>query len=116
MSANNVDGVADLRTSGGSIQLENISAKMSARTSGGSIRADFLTLVDDIDLQTSGGSISIDIQDASDFNLDLRGNRVNTQLRNFTGEFERDHIEGRIGNGGPMITARTSGGAVNLDY
>lgn len=89
---------------------------MSARTSGGSIRADFLTFVDDIDLQTSGGSISIDIQNASDFDVDLRGNRVNTKLRNFTGEFERDHIEGRIGNGGPKLTARTSGGSVNLEY
>lgn len=116
VSAYNVEGVADLRTSGGSIRLENISAKMSARTSGGSIRGDFLTIVDDIDLQTSGGSITIDIRNASDFNLDLRGNRVNTELRNFTGEFERNHIEGRIGNGGPMITARTSGGSVNLDY
>lgn len=116
VSAYNVSGVADLRTSGGSIRLENISAKMSARTSGGSIRADFLTFVDDIDLQTSGGSITIDIENASDFDLDLRGNRVNTELRNFTGEFERDHIEGRIGNGGPKLTARTSGGSVNLDY
>lgn len=116
VSANYVDGVADLRTSGGSIRLENISAKMSARTSGGSIRADFLTFADDVDLQTSGGSITIDIQNVSDFDLDLKGNRVNTQLRNFTGEFERDHIEGRIGNGGPKLTARTSGGSVNLDY
>ncbi|NBC03205.1 MAG: DUF4097 family beta strand repeat protein [Bacteroidetes bacterium] len=116
VSAYNVDGVADLRTSGGSIRLENISAKMSARTSGGSIRADFLSFSDDIELQTSGGSIHIDIQNASDFELDLSGNRVNTELRNFTGEFERDHIEGRIGNGGPKLTARTSGGSVNLDY
>lgn len=116
VSAYNVEGVADLRTSGGSIRLENIAAKMSARTSGGSIRADLLMLEDDIDLRTSGGSITIDIRSASDFNLDLRGNRVNTQLRNFTGEFERDHIEGRIGNGGPIISARTSGGSVNLDY
>lgn len=116
VSAYNVSGIADVRTSGGSIRLEDISAKMSARTSGGSIRADFLTLEGDIDLKTSGGSITIDIQDASDFNLDLKGNRVNTQLRNFTGDFERDHIEGRIGNGGPMITAKTSGGSVTLEY
>lgn len=116
VSANNVEGVADLRTSGGGIRLENISAKISARTSGGSIRADFVTLEDDADLRTSGGSIRIDIRNASDFNLDLSGNRVNTELRNFTGEFERDHIEGRIGNGGPLLTARTSGGSVNLDY
>lgn len=116
VSARNVSGSAELRTSGGSIRLENISAKMSARTSGGSIRGEFLTFDNDIDLQTSGGNIEINLPEVSDFNIDLRGQRVNTELRNFTGEFERDHVEGRIGRGGPMLTARTSGGSVNLRY
>lgn len=116
ISANNVSGFADLRTSGGSIRLENISAKMSARTSGGSIRGEFLTFEDDIDLHTSGGNIEINLPGMSDFNLDLRGQRVNTELRNFSGEFEKDHIRGRIGDGGPMLSARTSGGSVNLRY
>lgn len=116
VSASNVSGSAELRTSGGSIRLEDISAKMSARTSGGSIRGEFLTFDDDIDLQTSGGNIEINLPDVSDFNIDLRGQRVNTELRNFTGEFERDHVEGRIGRGGPMLTARTSGGSVSLRY
>lgn len=116
VSANNISGSADLRTSGGSIRLENISARISARTSGGSIRGEFVTFENDIDLQTSGGNIEINLPNVSDFNLDLRGQRVNTELRNFTGEFERDHIEGRIGRGGPMLSARTSGGSVNLHY
>lgn len=116
VSARNVSGSAELRTSGGSIRLENISAKMSARTSGGSIRGEFLTFDNDIDLQTSGGNIEINLPEVADFNIDLRGQRVNTELRNFTGEFERDHVEGRIGRGGPMLTARTSGGSVSLRY
>lgn len=116
VSAGNINGTADLRTSGGSIRLKDISAKISAHTSGGSIRGDFLTFENDIDLQTSGGNIEINLPDVSDFNVDLRGQRVNTELRNFTGEFEKDHIEGRIGRGGPMLTARTSGGSVNLRY
>lgn len=116
VSARNISGYADLRTSGGSIRLNDIDAKISARTSGGSIRADFLTFTDDIDLQTSGGNIEINLPDVSDFSIDLRGQRVNTRLRNFSGEFERDHVEGRIGNGGPLLTARTSGGSVRLHY
>lgn len=116
VTASNISGTADLRTSGGSIRLEDISAKMSARTSGGSIRGSFTTFEQDINLSTSGGNISIDLPDATDFSLDLKGNRVNTRLRNFTGEFKKDRIEGRIGQGGPLLTARTSGGSVNLDY
>lgn len=116
ISVNGLQGIGDLRTSGGSIKLENISAKLDARTSGGSIRAELRSLYDDVDLRTSGGSIRIDLQGATDFDLNLRGNRVNTQLRNFSGEFENNRIVGKIGDGGPVISARTSGGSVSLSY
>lgn len=112
----NLSGIADLRTSGGSIRLDRVSAKVSANTSGGGISGDFLTFDEDIELRTSGGSIRVQLPFVVDFDLDLRGMRVNTELRNFTGEFERNRVKGRIGNGGPMLTARTSGGSVSVEY
>jgi hypothetical protein len=114
--ANSVVGEAELRTSGGSIRLENIDAKLSARTSGGSINAKFTRFDNDIELRTSGGSIRIDIPSTEHFEMDLTGNRVNTQLRNFTGTSERNRITGIVGTGGPKISARTSGGSVQLNY
>lgn len=113
---NGIEGEADIRTSGGSIRIENSGAKLSARTSGGSINAAFHTFRDDIELRTSGGSIQITIPETEHFNLDLTGSRVNTQLRNFTGTSERNKISGRIGEGGPSVVARTSGGSVTLNY
>lgn len=113
---NGLEGEADIRTSGGSIRIENSGAKLSARTSGGSINAAFHSFRDDIELRTSGGSIQITIPEIEHFNLDLTGNRVNTQLRNFTGTSERNKISGRIGDGGPSVVARTSGGSVTLSY
>ncbi len=114
ISAEDIYGVAEFRTSGGSIRLDNISARVSARTSGGSIRGSFTTFMDDIDLQTSGGSIRISIPDNDHYDLELRGNRVDIQLRNFSGEVERNYIRGRIGDGGPLLKARTSGGTVTV--
>ncbi len=116
ITTDNLYGEADLRTSGGSIRLDNVSAKISARTSGGSIRGNFLTFYDDIELNTSGGNIVIDLPETEHFTLNLRGQRVNTNLRNFTGEFERNRISGKIGDGGPVLSARTSGGSVSLNY
>ena len=109
-------GEAELRTSGGSIRIQDSDAKLTARTSGGSIRAYFTDFRNDIDLRTSGGSIQIEIPSSDHFDLDLTGNRVVTELRNFTGTSERNKITGRIGNGGPLISARTSGGSVSLQY
>ena len=109
-------GPADLRTSGGSIRLENVSGGITARTSGGSIRAQLTEFNDDMDLRTSGGSITVDIPNIDNFEMDLSGNRVNVELRNFTGSTERNRVEGVIGNGGPKLAARTSGGNVTVNY
>ncbi len=114
--ARDLYGVADLRTSGGSIRLDNISARLSARTSGGSIRGSFTTFLDDIDLQTSGGSIRIDLPETEHFDLNLRGQRVDVSLQNFSGELERNRVNGKVGNGGPLLSATTSGGSVRLSY
>lgn len=116
ISAANIRGESDLRTSGGSIRLENIAAKLSARTSGGSIRAHLSEFNDDLSLRTSGGSIRINMPYTEHFNIDLRGGRVNTELRNFTGESGRNRISGKVGEGGPALTARTSGSTVSLEY
>lgn len=114
--ADEVSGVSDFRTSGGSIRIENAAGALSARTSGGSIRAHFVEFSDDADLRTSGGSIRIDLPPVEHFSLDLNGGRVKTNLRNFTGNSERNRINGQIGDGGPKISARTSGGTVELVY
>lgn len=115
VSVNGLEGVADLRTSGGGMRLNNISAKLNARTSGGSIRAELVAFYEDVTLRTSGGSIQISMPDVDHYDLDLRGNRVNTNLRNFSGEMERSRINGRVGNGGPLLSARTSAGSVTIN-
>lgn len=116
LNINEVYGTADLSTSGGSIRISDSGGKLSARTSGGSIRANLNEFSDDVELRTSGGNINITLPRTDHFNLELRGFRVNTELRNFTGQSERNSINGRIGNGGPLLVARTSGGSVSLEY
>lgn len=109
-------GGMDLRTSGGSIQLSDVSGGLSARTSGGRISVEVTRFQEDVHLRTSGGSIKIKLADARDFDIGLKGSRVRAELQNFTGKAERNHIEGRIGRGGPLLNARTSGGSVTLIY
>lgn len=116
IDVNQLGGVAELRTSGGDIELDNISAKISARTSGGDIRASLNRFDEDVILRTSGGNIRIEIPETKNFDLELRGQRVNIELRNFSGEAERDNIMGYTGSGGPLLKARTSGGSVSVDY
>lgn len=114
--ANNAKGELKLHTSGGSIVLEDVSGSIDAHTSGGSIKAFVNDLDDYLTLKTSGGSINAVIPEGMGVDLNLSGNRVNTKLTNFTGEADKDNIEGRMNGGGVSVTMKTSGGSVNLDY
>ncbi|MEQ9441986.1 MAG: hypothetical protein RIG62_23300 [Cyclobacteriaceae bacterium] len=110
------EGNLAVNTSGGSIVLDDVRGSVEAYTSGGSIRADIRSLEDQLTLKTSGGSINAVIPSGLGLNLDLAGNRVNTELQNFTGKSEKNSIQGSVNGGGIDVTMRTSGGSVNLDY
>ena len=116
IDAKDIEGTLNVRTSGGHIDLENIAGTVEASTSGGSISANITEMGEFARLRTSGGNISIVVPSNMGLDLDLRGSRVRTQLENFSGNMEDDDIEGSINGGGPMISARTSGGSVRLSF
>ncbi|MFP4290703.1 MAG: DUF4097 family beta strand repeat-containing protein [Cyclobacteriaceae bacterium] len=116
ITARSSEGEIALHTSGGSIRLDEVSGSIDAHTSGGSIRANVKELGEYLTLRTSGGSVSAVIPKNQGLDLDLSGNRVNTRLENFSGESEKNHIEGSMNGGGVAVTMKTSGGSVTLDY
>lgn len=116
IEAENAQGTIKLRTSGGHISLRELAGSVEANTSGGSIEADLTSIEQYADLRTSGGHINIEVPDGIGLDLELKGNRVNSNLKNFTGSVERDEISGSINGGGPKITARTSGGSVRIRF
>ncbi|GAB5410367.1 MAG: hypothetical protein BalsKO_27320 [Balneolaceae bacterium] len=112
----NITGGIDAKTSGGSITLDNISGNVEARTSGGSIDAEIISPDDYIELKTSGGSITVTVPKDLGYDLDLGGNRVRADLHNFQGELDKNDMEGTMNGGGTKVSAKTSGGSVNLRY
>lgn len=116
ISLDRVKGKLDFSTSGGSINVSEISGQVRGSTSGGSIRADITDVTGDISLRTSGGSIYATVPGGRGYDLELRGNRVITELRNFSGNAEEDRISGQMNGGGPKISLRTSGGHIKLKY
>lgn len=112
----NSEGKLRVKTSGGHIDLASVSGSVEASTSGGQISADLNTVAEFVELKTSGGNVNISLPGNTGFDLNLRGSYVSTSLQNFSGEVERDEVEGKLNGGGPMISARTSGGTVSLFF
>ncbi len=109
-------GKLRVHTSGGSISLDEVAGAIDASTSGGSIKANIVELEEYLILSTSGGSIHANIPSRKGLDLDLKGSSVITQLQNFEGRKEKDHIIGTMHGGGTVVKMKTSGGNVNLAF
>lgn len=116
ITAGDLQGNFNAQTSGGHIDLNNIRGVVKAQTSGGNIEADFISLASSVDLKTSGGNIDITLPRKEGANLNLKGNYVHSKLTNFSGDSKRNEINGTINGGGPLVSARTSGGLVVLAF
>jgi DUF4097 and DUF4098 domain-containing protein YvlB len=116
----NVTGKAVVGTSGGGIEVTDVQGAIEASTSGGSIQASLPSQPPgDCTLKTSGGSITISLSEQVRLNVDARtsGGRVVTDLPVVSlvqGEQKRNVLQGKINDGGPLLTAHTSGGSVHL--
>lgn len=110
------EGSIRIKTSGGHIELADVGGSVEASTSGGGISADLNSIGQFIDLRTSGGNININVPDNIGLDLNLRGSYISTNLKNFSGEVDRDEVKGELNGGGPMISARTSAGTVSLSF
>ena len=113
-----VRGQADLGTSGGSIRIDRAMGAVQAGTSGGNVTVNFSGSPEaDSVLRTSGGSVTFSLPDKASAEVDLRtsGGRVSSDLPvTVQGEQRRSSLAGRIGDGGRLIKASTSGGNVSL--
>jgi len=116
VSAEQSAGDFDLETSGGSIELDQLSGAIAASTSGGSVRADIPQLTGALSLSTDGGDVRASIPLVHGLDLDLKGNRVNVNLVNFSGSATKEEVRGTINGGGLPVRLKTSGGNVYLSF
>jgi hypothetical protein len=69
-----------------------------------------------LNLKTSGGNIGIAIPESTGLELNLSGTFVNANIDNCSGKIERNKVNGKLNGGGPLLSARTSGGTVSLSF
>ncbi|MBA2562427.1 MAG: hypothetical protein H0V14_05840 [Chitinophagaceae bacterium] len=108
----NLSGEQDFSTSGGSLSIDNLSGNIKGRTSGGSIH--LANSKDEIDLQTSGGSIEAknctgNIKlDTSGGSLQLNALKGNIRAHTSGGNVDGNNISGEL-------ISHTSGGNIDLN-
>ena len=108
-----LSGKQRFRTSGGSLNLTDVEGDINGQTSGGSIHLDRCRTRDRMDLQTSGGSIEAR---ASSGNMRLHTSGGSIRLTDLNGDIDAQTSGGSV-QGSDLtgeIKAGTSGGSVRL--
>jgi DUF4097 and DUF4098 domain-containing protein YvlB len=112
-----VTGAVEVETSGGGLEIHDVEGAVRAKTSGGPVSVRFSNLAEG-DLETSGGSIEVELPEDAGVDLDARtsGGRVRIDEDfKLAGSVERDHIAGKLNGGGPPLRLRTSGGNIRIE-
>ncbi len=111
------DGNADIVTRNGRIRVE-AGGHARARTRNGSVRATLggTDWTGDSTFETRNGSVTVRVPETADADVSLRTNRgsVRTDLPLDAHTDERDHLAGRLGDGGRSLLLKTRNGSIRL--
>jgi hypothetical protein len=109
-----VTGQVEASTSGGKIELNQIAGEIEVKTSGGDIKA--REIRGDLTAQTGGGSIHVSEVDG---NVDIETSGGNLRIRDVDGSVEAETSGGSISvrfSGAPAGDLETSGGNIQVEF
>ncbi|MGF7217188.1 DUF4097 and DUF4098 domain-containing protein YvlB [Spirosoma lacussanchae] len=112
-----LDGDIKAGTSGGSIRLANVAGSIDASTSAGSVEVSLSQLGKYVRLNTTAGSVRVQMPLDKGLDLNLSGNRVNMpeRLARFEGDIEKDRVRGKLNGGGIPVNISASSGSVSIN-
>ncbi|GAB3758194.1 DUF4097 family beta strand repeat-containing protein [Spirosoma pomorum] len=112
-----IEGDIKASTSGGSVRLANIAGSLDASTSAGSVEVSLTKLGEYVRLNTSAGSIRVNMPLNKGMDLNLSGNRVNLpdNLSRFEGNVEKDRVRGKLNGGGIAVNMTANSGSVSIN-
>ncbi len=105
-------------TSGGSINLKGSNSRIIAETSGGSVYAEYTGENKGIKLETSGGEVTLKVPKdiSADVNLSTSGGSVSCDLTmSDIHKSSHSSLRGKVNGGGNEIRLESSGGDVSLE-
>ena len=115
----NVDGYGEASTSNASIKMFNIGTILGIHTSNGTIKAELNKLMNDLDVTSSNGSITLYLGTSLDADIEASTSNSSINIKNDvnlnTNQLSRSRLSGSIGNGGHQIYSHTSNGSITFN-
>ena len=109
--ADHVEGDLITGTSGGSVDLTQMYCSLEASTSGGNMNVEMARMGKYLKLDVSGGHVDLKLPAKQGYDLNLSADKINppTYVSNFTGEWNKDRVNGSLNGGGIPVKVDASG-------
>ena len=119
ISAYGVKGDTKAETTNGKVDLKEIIGNVSAKSTNGSIYAQIIKIdaVKEMNLRTTNGSVSVNLPKGinADFDARTSNGKIYSEFPVLVkGEISKNHITGKINNGGPLIYVKTTNGDIRI--
>lgn len=109
-------GYTSAKTSDGDITFKNLAGAFKGQTSDGDIMGNIVKLNNDLRLSTSDGNIRVSVPKGLGLDLYLKGEDLNTNLEEFSGQAKEHLIQGKVRGGGVLVELTSSDGQITLAY
>jgi DUF4097 and DUF4098 domain-containing protein YvlB len=110
----------ELETTNGDVKAIYVSGPIDAHTTNGSITLELTKLEGEVRAETTNGAITLRLSSFQEINGLLEAETTNGSI-SFdvpvtlqSMEKSRNHLRGRIGQGGPQISLKTTNGSIHL--
>jgi hypothetical protein len=114
----NVQGTLSVSSTNGGINGRGLSGSLKAATVNGGIQVDLAAVTGDVELVTINGGVRVELPADVDAVIDARavngGVSIDERLPLTATERARLHVAGRLNDGGPQISLRTTNGGVRV--
>jgi DUF4097 and DUF4098 domain-containing protein YvlB len=117
IKVSDTEGTVELRTTNGNISITGASGIRLAKSTNGSIEVSVLNFVDNAEITTTNGSVTLAVPENINADIDLKttnGKISASQIQMLVEEISKNHVSGKLGSGGNSITIRTTNGSITL--
>jgi DUF4097 and DUF4098 domain-containing protein YvlB len=112
----NIKGSVSARAESGGIEAMEVAGRIDVETQSGSIRLDQTTAAP-INARAASGGVTVKLAPASgyDISAETASGRISVPAMLVQGAYSPHHVDGKIGNGGPLVRIRAASGSVRID-
>jgi len=111
----NVNGEIITNTSEGDILFTNLSGSLEAITMAGNVKGNIQELKQPVTIEAGSGDIDISFTNKIGLDLNIRGIRTNTPVKNFRGSSNKYFMKGKVNGGGIAVNLLSIDGKINIE-